>query len=114
MKTETLLAERRKADRIPRGMRVVVQLLATGQRLMIDRQGRVFLQSVGEDADPIAFADILTNHEGQESEPGLRDYLEPRERAASGRYGRGWARGGRGGMGRVGRTTSALIKFLYP
>lgn len=79
----SILSERLKADRIPRGLRVVIQSLGTGQRLMIDRKGGLFLQSEGEDPKPlpfpaswVAFTEIFLNHDGHESGPGLRDYLD--------------------------------------
>lgn len=78
----SILAKRLKVDRIPRGMRVIIQGLVTGQRLMIDRKGGLFIQSAGGDPKPLPFAaswafftDIFMNHCGHESGPGLSDYF---------------------------------------
>jgi len=68
---------------VPRGMRVVIQSLGTGQRLMMDRKGVLFVQSTGEEPKPlpfpaswVAFTEIFLNHDGQESGEALRDYLD--------------------------------------
>lgn len=75
-------AEPPKEEPVPRGMKLIVRSLGTGQRMLLGKSDSVFLQSVG--AEPkemdlatsvIAFDDLLHSHAGHELGDGARPYL---------------------------------------
>jgi hypothetical protein len=79
---ESILADRAKASRVPRGLRVVVVRLATGKRLLADKAGNASLQEAGGEPQPmelgaavIAFEDVITGSGGHSFGPAVSDFL---------------------------------------
>jgi hypothetical protein len=74
---DSILSKRAKEERVPRGLRIVVQSLRTGERLMIRKDGATFLQFPGQELEPmpltsalIALAELVTNHDGHTLDDG--------------------------------------------
>lgn len=71
-----------KHQPVPRGMKLIVRSLGTGQRMLFGKAETAFLQSVGEEpkemdlATSVAlFNDLLHSHDGHELGDGAKPYL---------------------------------------
>jgi len=75
---DSILTERAKAVRIPRGLRVVIESLGTGKRLLVGKDGATFLQSRGGTPEPlpmlaalVALGDLFASHDGNTMDDGV-------------------------------------------